>query len=117
MRNWMPVLSIARAMSPPRASISRTIWPLASPPMAGLQLIAPIFDGSRLTSATRAPRRDAAHAASAPAWPPPITMMSKSVFIREESSPRKHGGLGEDKRKEPQMHADERGWKEKLLTL
>src|SRR5207237_9652657 len=29
--------------------------------------------------ATVAPRRAAAHAASAPAWPPPITMMSKSL--------------------------------------
>src|SRR5688572_33203633 len=82
MRNWMPVLSVAMPIRPPRASISRTIWPLASPPIAGLQLIAPIFDGSRVTSATRAPRRDAHHAASAPAWPPPITMMSKSFRTR-----------------------------------
>ncbi len=39
MRNWMPVASMARAMAPPRASISRTICPLPTPPMAGLQLI------------------------------------------------------------------------------
>ena len=32
--------------------------------------------GSSVTSATDAPRRDAAQAASAPAWPPPMTMMS-----------------------------------------
>ncbi len=37
----MPVASIARPMAPPRASISRTICPLATPPMAGLQLIWP----------------------------------------------------------------------------
>ena len=30
------------AISPPRASISRTRWPLASPPIAGLQDIAPM---------------------------------------------------------------------------
>ena len=37
----MPVASIARPIAPPRASISRTICPLATPPMAGLQLIWP----------------------------------------------------------------------------
>ena len=35
--NWMPVASIARPISPPSASISRTRWPFAVPPMAGLQ--------------------------------------------------------------------------------
>ena len=35
--------------------------------------------GSRLISAVAAPSRDAAHAASAPAWPPPITMMSGTM--------------------------------------
>ena len=35
----MPVASIARPITPPRASISRTICPLATPPIAGLQLI------------------------------------------------------------------------------
>ena len=35
----MPVASMARPIAPPRASISRTICPLATPPMAGLQLI------------------------------------------------------------------------------
>ena len=42
MRNWMPVLSVAMPIRPPRASISRTIWPLARPPMAGLQDICPM---------------------------------------------------------------------------
>ena len=76
MRNWMPVLSMAMPISPPRASISRTIWPLASPPMAGLHDICAIRDGSSVTRATLAPRREAAQAASAPAWPPPMTTMS-----------------------------------------
>ena len=35
----MAVASMARPIAPPRASISRTICPLATPPMAGLQLI------------------------------------------------------------------------------
>ena len=39
MRNWMAAGSMARAIAPPRASISRTSCPLATPPMAGLQLI------------------------------------------------------------------------------
>src|SRR5437868_3489084 len=48
--------------------------------MAGLHDICPMRDGSSETSAVDAPSRDAAHAASAPACPPPITMMSYSVF-------------------------------------
>ncbi len=42
MRNWTPVASVFSPISPPRASISRTIWPLANPPIAGLQDIWPI---------------------------------------------------------------------------
>src|SRR5438445_7119978 len=68
---------MARPIKPPSASTSRTIWPLARPPIAGLHDIWPILPGSMLTNATIAPRRAAAHAASAPAWPPPMTMMSK----------------------------------------
>ena len=37
VRNWMPPASAHRPIMPPRASISRTMWPLARPPMAGLQ--------------------------------------------------------------------------------
>ena len=36
-RNWMPTASVTSPMMPPRASTSRTRWPLAMPPMAGLQ--------------------------------------------------------------------------------
>src|SRR5438552_5495541 len=75
---------MAHPIKPPSASTSRTIWPLARPPIAGLQDIWPIFAGSMLIRATFAPRRAAAHAASAPAWPPPITMMSKSLRFTQE---------------------------------
>ena len=81
MRNWIPVASMARAMRPPRASISRTIWPLARPPMAGLQDMRPMARGSMVTRATlpfEALRMwEAAHAASVPAWPPPMMLTSK----------------------------------------
>jgi hypothetical protein len=54
--------------------------------MAGLQDMAPILVGSKLTSATRkpsrAPTRAAAQAASTPAWPPPTMMMSNPSGLR-----------------------------------
>jgi hypothetical protein len=46
------------------------------PPMAGLQLIAPIVSRLWVTSSVRAPVRAAARAASVPAWPPPTTITS-----------------------------------------
>ena len=55
MRNWMPVASIARPIAPPRASISRTICPLPTPPMAGLQLIWAIVSRLLVNSAVLAP--------------------------------------------------------------
>ena len=76
IRNWRPVASARVPMRPPRASISRTIWPLPTPPMAGLQDIAPSVSRFIDTSSVRAPRRAAACAASAPAWPPPTTTTS-----------------------------------------
>src|SRR3546814_10238937 len=60
--------------------ISRIRWPLPSPPIAGLHDIVPISDGSKLTSATRAPSRAAAAAASVPACPPPTTMTSNALL-------------------------------------
>ena len=75
-RNWMPVESMQRAIWPPRASISRTRWPLASPPMAGLQDIWAIWSMLRVSSRARRPMRAAARAASQPACPPPMTMIS-----------------------------------------
>ena len=41
-RNWMPTASVTSPMMPPRASISRTMCPLAMPPTAGLQDICAI---------------------------------------------------------------------------
>ncbi len=69
-------------MTPSRASISRTRWPLPIPPMAGLQDISPIVAARWVTSAVAAPQRAAAAAASQPACPPPITMTSKPVIAR-----------------------------------
>ena len=37
--NWIVERSVTIPEYPPIASISRTIWPLAIPPIAGLQLI------------------------------------------------------------------------------
>src|SRR5690625_4992612 len=46
------------------------------PPMAGLQLIAPIVSMLWVSSSVRAPARAEASAASVPAWPPPTTITS-----------------------------------------
>ena len=62
--NWMPVASIARPINPPSASISRTRWPFAVPPTAGLQGICPTVSGDSVHRPTLTPRRAAAHAAS-----------------------------------------------------
>ena len=74
----MPVASAMRPMTPPSASISRTICPLARPPIAGLQDIVPIRAGSMVIMATRPSTARkafaAAQAASIPACPPPITI-------------------------------------------
>ena len=78
-RNWIPARSAATPMRPSRASISRTSAPFARPPMEGLHDISPMVrSGEGVTSATDAPSRAAAAAASVPAWPPPITTTSKS---------------------------------------
>src|ERR1700735_4132765 len=72
----MPAASAARAITPSRASISRTRWPLPRPPIAGLHDISPIVAKRWVTSAVAAPERAAAVAASQPAWPPPMTTTS-----------------------------------------
>ena len=76
IRNWMVERSVMRAIQPPRASISRTICPFATPPTAGLHDIEAIFCTSIVSRSVREPRRAAAEAASQPAWPAPMTMMS-----------------------------------------
>ena len=63
----MPVLSIAFPISPPRASISFTSCPLASPPIAGLQDIEPIVSRFIVRRSVFLSRRAAARAASQPA--------------------------------------------------
>src|SRR5690606_14377953 len=78
-RNWMPASSATRPIRPSSASISRTRCPLPNPPIAGLQDMTPIVSKRCVTSAVLAPARAAAEAASHPAWPPPITMTSKTV--------------------------------------
>ena len=75
-RYWMQALSAALAISPPRASSSRTRWPLPDPPMAGLQGMLPTASRLMVKQMVRRPRRAAARAASIPAWPAPITAIS-----------------------------------------
>jgi hypothetical protein len=75
-RNWMPVASMTRAISPPSASISLTRCPLATPPMAGLHDICATVSMLPVRTSVRAPRRAAARPASQPAWPAPITITS-----------------------------------------
>ena len=76
MRNWMAVASVTMPVMPPKASVSRTICPLAIPPMAGLQLICATLFMSIVTRHTFAPMRAAAWAASHPACPAPMTTTS-----------------------------------------
>src|SRR3984885_8898143 len=75
----MPAASAAHAITPSRASISRTRWPLPKPPIAGLQDISPMVAKRWVTRAVRAPQRAAAVAASHPAWPPPMTTTSNFI--------------------------------------
>ncbi len=79
--NCMAVRSVTIPVWPPSASISRTICPLAIPPMAGLQLICAILFMSIVTRHVFAPMLAAAHAASQPACPPPMTITSYLKII------------------------------------
>jgi hypothetical protein len=63
----MPVASVFRPMTPPNASISRTMWPLASPPTAGLHDIWPTVSAFCVSIKVSQPSREAAIAASIPA--------------------------------------------------
>ena len=76
MRNWIRAMSVARPITPPSASTSRTTVPLAMPPMAGLHDICPIVSRFCVSMSVRAPAREASAAASAPAWPPPMMITS-----------------------------------------
>ena len=77
-RNWIALASVTLPISPPKASISRTICPLATPPIAGLQLICATVSAFMVKRAVRKPIRAAANAASTPACPAPTTTTSKS---------------------------------------
>src|SRR6188768_1631139 len=74
----MAVASIARPISPPSASISRTRWPFAVPPIAGLQGINATVSAESVQMPTRQPICAAAQAASHPACPAPTVTTSKS---------------------------------------
>src|SRR5436305_1870900 len=84
----MPARSVASPISPPRASISLTRFPLARPPIAGLHDMRPMASRSIVTMATRAPPRAQTRAASAPAWPPPMTMTSYELTVAANNVPR-----------------------------
>src|ERR1039458_8266383 len=75
----MPTASATSPMMPPRASTSRTRWPLATPPTAGLQLICAIRSRFMVISAVFSPMRAAAIAASHPACPAPTTSIRPLV--------------------------------------
>ena len=79
--NWMPVASMARPMRPPSASISRTRWPLAVPPTAGLHGIWATVSRENVHKPTLQPNFAAAQAASTPACPEPTTMTSNSLIV------------------------------------
>ena len=66
-------------MMPPSASISRTKWPLPTPPIEGLHDMTPIVSSRCVRSSVFAPQRALAAAASHPACPPPITTTSQKV--------------------------------------
>src|SRR5215472_14594676 len=68
-------------MIPSSASISRTRWPLPSPPIAGLHDISPIVARLCVRSSVLAPSRAAAAAASQPACPPPTTTTSYDPIV------------------------------------
>ena len=72
----MQQASAARPISPPRASSSRTRWPLPVPPMAGLQGMLPTESKLMVKTAVSQPSLAAARAASMPAWPAPMTATS-----------------------------------------
>ena len=76
MRNWIMDLSDIMPERPPRASISRIICPLATPPIAGLQDICAMVFIFMVHNSTDEPILAAACAASHPACPAPTTMTS-----------------------------------------
>ena len=75
----MAVASMATPIKPPSASISRTRWPFAVPPIAGLHGMDATVSRESVHTPTRHPMRAAANAASTPACPAPTTMTSYRI--------------------------------------
>src|SRR5206468_9315241 len=69
------------------------IWPLAWPPIAGLQLIWAIVSTLPVSSRVEAPILDAASAASTPAWPAPQTITSNWKSLSAKRSEERRVGL------------------------
>src|SRR5205807_2317145 len=67
------------------ASISRTRWPFAVPPIAGLHGMCATVLRESVQSPTCAPSCAAAYAASQPAWPAPMTITSNTLFANTEA--------------------------------
>jgi len=78
--NCIPQASAALAIWPPKASISFTNCPLPTPPIAGLQLIKPMLSALRVKISVFNPSRAQAKAASIPACPAPITIISYLIL-------------------------------------
>ena len=81
--NCTALSSVTRPVIPPRASISLTICPLATPPIAGLHDICAIVPMFIVAKSTLEPIFAAAAAASHPAWPAPTTITSyfANIFV------------------------------------
>ena len=86
-RNCIPDLSVTSPITPSRASISLTRWPLPKPPIAGLHDISPIVSILWVKSAVLTPILADAAAASQPACPPPITTTSKFTSFMNQMYP------------------------------
>src|SRR5689334_5243586 len=74
---------MARPISPPSASTSRTRCPFAVPPTAGLHGMCATVSFDSVHRPTLHPSRAAAYAASTPAWPAPMTMTSNLMAMRQ----------------------------------
>ena len=88
IRNCIALLSLTIPDPPPSASISRTICPFATPPIAGLQLIWAIVFMFMVNNKTLLPIFAAAFAASQPACPAPTTItsyLSNMCFVSRET--------------------------------
>ena len=76
IRDWMNTSSIARPISPPSASSSRTRCPFAVPPIDGLHGIIASESRFSVVRSVLCPIRAHASAASHPACPAPTTTIS-----------------------------------------